>query len=155
MTSIEANTQYLHGGDVLVCSTPTKLTTILGSCISVCLYDPKKRIGGMNHFLFPLPNEGEKENKKTGQFAMNALLVDMKLLGSIPWDLQAKVYGGARLTNGTTSVFSSGKANLEYAQKFLAERDIPIISQDTGGSWGRKIQFDTDSGVVLVNYLKH
>jgi chemotaxis protein CheD len=149
-------TVYLHPGELFTATEPTEVTTILGSCVSVCLWDTRLRIGGINHFLLPTPPGGHVPSIRYGDSAVPALLEELARLGSVRRHLQAKVFGGSTsggfLQPATGS--SLGQRNAELARKLLAEAGIAILAEDLGGPYGRKVRFRTDDGMALVKLLK-
>lgn len=135
---------YLLPGEFHVSGQPTQITTILGSCVSICLWDPKNRIGGMNHYLFPEWHDGEGASTRFGNLATLSLLSSLAELGCEPRSMKAKLFGGAALfTKADRYATSLGAKNVEAAERMMAQADIPIVARDTGGQHGRKIIFDT------------
>lgn len=128
-------------------ATPTQITTILGSCVSICLWDSKNQVGGMNHFLFPEWHKGDGPSTRFGNLATLSLFSSLIDLGCEPRNLKAKLFGGAALfTKPERYATSLGAKNVVVAQRAMARAGIPIIAQDTGGQFGRKIVFDTADG---------
>ncbi len=122
----------------------TVLTTILGSCIAACIWDPKFGLGGMNHFLLP-GNEADIKNRQPGGDAMRFGVHAMELLvngllrrGAQRGRLQAKLFGGARMIKGLTDI---GELNASFAEKFLRAEGIPVVGGSLRGEQGRRIQF--------------
>lgn len=120
------------------------LTTILGSCVAACLYDPAAGVGGMNHFLLPGDQPG-REVLNPGNGAMRYGAYSMELLingllreGAQRSRLKAKLFGGARMLKGLTDV---GDANAAFAERFLREEGIEIVGGSLRGEHGRRIQF--------------
>ncbi|WP_238365935.1 chemotaxis protein CheD [Mesobacterium pallidum] len=127
------------------------LMTILGSCVAVCLHDPDRRIGGLNHFLLPGTDNTDMTNMKYGVNAMELLINSLMKKGASRSGLVAKVFGGARMTPGLTDI---GQTNAEFARGFLEDENIPILGGSTGGVAARKIRFFPEDGRVqqrLVN----
>jgi chemotaxis protein CheD len=148
-------TAYLHPGEMFASAMPTEVTTILGSCVALCLWDSQLRVGGMNHFLLPSPPSGEAPSARYGDTAIPRLVLELEKLGSQRRGLRAKLFGGASVGGG---VRSSGRAhlgerNVELARKLLAELGIPVVAEDLGGTSGRKLRFRTDDGTALVKKL--
>lgn len=145
---------FVLGGQVIVSDEPRVLVTILGSCVSVCLWDRKLMIGGMNHFL--LPETVNDEKSLHGGIASTRLLVESILCqGSNLKNLEAQVFGGANRFFTEESFLNVGKQNVQAAKIILEEKGIPLIHQDTGGEPGRKIYFNTQTGrvtVIKINY---
>lgn len=142
------NQHYLYPGALHVCKEPTLITTVLGSCVSICLWDPILEYGGMNHFMLPFWNGKGLASPKYGNIAVEKLVEKMLYLGSKKVNLKAKVFGGGDVINNDSNMFHIGERNIELAKSMLADYSIPIISSSLGGRNGRKIIFQTDSGVV-------
>lgn len=121
------------------------LTTILGSCVAACIRDPVAGIGGMNHFLLPGGHApgSERAAQRYGVHAME-LLVNALLAGGARRErLEAKLFGGARLTEGLTDI---GSQNADFALRFLAAEGIAHVGGSLRGEHGRKVQFWPASG---------
>lgn len=147
-------THYLYPGTLFASTTPHVVTTVLGSCISICLYDPVVRIGGINHFLLPLWNGEGLPTPKYGNIATDKLIEKMLNLGCRKPNLQAKVFGGGRMWDSNVGLLTVGERNIWLAEKALAEHNIPIIGSDVGGNCGRKVIFETETGKVLMRRNK-
>jgi chemotaxis protein CheD len=145
--------QYLFPATLLASGTGVKIQTILGSCVSVCLYDPLTQIGGMNHFMLPCWNGEGLESPKYGNIAMDMLLAKIIQLGAHRASLQAKVFGGANQYNYTKHTFNIGERNIHLALYTLEEFNIPVVASSVGGVHGRKILFESGSGQVLMKYI--
>lgn len=131
-----------------------QVTTILGSCVSVCLWDPGQRTGGMNHYIFPHWNGEGLASPKYGNVAIVKLIDLMMDLGSKKRHLRAKIFGGASTIMHSRGLLNVGERNIQLSQDVLKEEGIPIISSDVGGRFGRKIIFDTETGSVLVKMIR-
>ena len=143
-------THFLYPGALFVPSEPHLVTTVLGSCVSVCLWDPVLRVGGINHFLLPLWNGEGLATPRYGNIAITRLLERMLALGCARDRLQAKVFGGAAMWKGSQGVLAVGERNRSLAGDLLAQSRIPVVSSDTGGEGGRRIIYDTETGNVLL-----
>src|SRR5690242_14967867 len=86
---------YMHAGQFLIATEPTQITTILGSCVAVCVWDPVARIGGMNHFMLPFDSGTQTATPRYAKHATATLLVDVALAGARLTRLRAKIFGGA------------------------------------------------------------
>src|SRR5262249_23080539 len=125
----------------------TLVTTILGSCISVCLWDRRRRIGGMNHYV--LPNASDpRAGARYGDVAIEALIEGMIDLGCRTEALCAKVYGGAAVLPFDTTGETVGARNLQLGLERLRRHRIPVIARVTGGARGMLITFNTLTGDV-------
>ncbi len=121
------------------------LTTVLGSCIACCMYDPVARVGGMNHFLLaePSPNSGTVVDQNYGIYLMELLINQMMTRGGVKSRMKAHIYGGANMHAGMTRI---GDANAVFATNFLADEKIPLIRKDVGGDTARRVDFDPVMG---------
>ena len=152
-TSIDIH--YLQPTVIFATNKPIIIQTILGSCVSVCLWDKKLRIGGMNHYMLPFWNGVGLATPKFGNIAIEKLIDKMLSLGSNKKDIVAKTFGGGRIIETTKdSNFQIGSQNIIIAEEMLKSEHIPIISENMGGTFGRKIQFYTNTGVVLHKLIK-
>jgi chemotaxis protein CheD len=140
---------YLLPGDLHVTAEPCQLTTILGSCVAVCLWDRQTRIGGMNHFILPAWREGEGPSTRFGDLATVELLRRLMSLGCRQRSVTAKLFGGAALFRPEARYEASlGAKNVETARLLLKNASISVVAEDVGGSNGRKIIFNSDDGSV-------
>jgi chemotaxis protein CheD len=142
---------YLHAGELVVTTRPSALTTVLGSCVSVCLWDPGSGVGGMNHYQLAHHVDRER-SRRFGSVAIPELIESVILAGGRQATLQAKVFGGAAQFGGSTRR-SLGTANAELAAQLLAAAHIPVLGGDVGGQRGRKLIFNTDDGTAWVRQL--
>lgn len=147
--------RFLHLGQIIVDAGGCRLATIVGSCVAVCMWDSRLRVGGMNHFLLPDAPHVEAPVARPfsyGELAMPALVEQLAALGASPRNLTAKLFGGATITR-SAAPGGPGARNGAFARGWLAERGIQVAVQDIGGSRGRKVLFDTGSGDVTVHTL--
>jgi chemotaxis protein CheD len=144
---------YLVPGGLFASEEPTLVTTILGSCVSVCLFDPARRIGGANHFLLPHWVQGPHESNRYGVVAVATLIKKLVAFGSRGPELRAKIFGGARLLGSTSPASDVGSKNAKLAQKLLAEAEVPVVAHDLGGDRSRKLVFRTSDGASWVRRL--
>jgi len=143
-------------GQYHAASGPVGMSTVLGSCISTCLWDPALRIGGMNHFMLP----GDKgtatspvtKSARFGVYAMELVINDMLKLGAERRRLVAKVFGGGRLLRGFGTLDVGGR-NCAFVLEFLKTEGIPVLAQDLLDNYPRKVHFSPESGKVLLKKL--
>ena len=128
------------------------LTTVLGSCVAACIYDPLARVGGMNHFLLPGEESGahSRERERLGVHLMELLVNGLMQLGASRDRMQAKLFGGARVVRGLSDI---GHKNGEFAERFLRYEGIVIVNKDLGGDQGRRIQFWPASGRARRSFI--
>jgi chemotaxis protein CheD len=146
----EENNHFLYPGMIYASPGQCAVTTVLGSCIAVCLWDPIKGAGGMNHYLLPLWNGDGLATPRYGNIAISMLIERLMDLGCAKSNLAAKIFGGANVLGSVSGVLNVGERNIALAETALAENGIRIVSRDTGGFAGRKITFLTGSGDVFV-----
>ncbi len=144
----EAFNYFLHPGYIFVASKPTVISLVLGSCVSVCLYDRRRKTGGMNHFIYPFTADKAKATARYGNVSTLALIQMMLEDGSEHEDIQAQILGGAY--NPEFSAKNIGIENVMIARKVLSRKRISVVSEDTGGWLGRKIVFNTQSNELAI-----
>ncbi len=134
------------------------LSTVLGSCIACCLFDPTLALGGMNHFLLPTPPEGRGEDRdgdrgeaeRYGIYAMEVLVNAMLTRGASRATMRAHLYGGANLHEGMRAI---GSKNAQFARDFLAADRIQLVREDTGGVLARRLELQPASGRVRCRHV--
>lgn len=136
----------LWSGDMLVAQQPVRISTVLGSCVSVCLFDRRQHFGGMNHFLVPRGNATALH----GDWATARLVERMRQLGSRPDDLQAKVFGGGSPLRLENDILAVGAENVQVARTVLEDLGIPIVAQRVGHGAGVRLFFENWTGVVWL-----
>ena len=142
---------YLAPGRLFVSDSPAQVTTILGSCVAVCLWDPEARLGGMNHFLLP---EGVPASPRFGQSAVPLLIQAALDLGARRTRLRAKLFGGACVLEAfRAGSHHLGSRNVEVAREALRAAEIPVFVEDVGGDQGRKVVFDVQTGSAWVRAI--
>lgn len=146
----------IHIGDYYSSRTPVIITTILGPCAAVCLFDTENKIGGMNHILLPgdSPAEIDSGDSRYAINAMELLINQMMKLGANRYKLTAKVFGGASILSTISSEFGMGMRNIEFVVDFLLTEKIPITNYNFGGVDSRRIYYHTDTNVVLLKRIK-
>jgi chemotaxis protein CheD len=151
---MEENVHFLYPAALFASKTPHLVTTILGSCVAVCVYDPVIKVGGINHFMLPLWNGQGLASPKYGNIAIERLLEKMLSLGCSKNNLQAKVFGGGEVIQTSVTQFNIGARNIKLAIEMLDELKIPVIGQSVGGKLGRKILFNTETFEVKQKYIQ-
>jgi chemotaxis protein CheD len=130
------------------------VTTILGSCVAVGLWDPGSGVGGLNHFLLPRWTGGDLESKRFGNVAVRALIREVVAAGGRRRGLQAKLFGGACVLRAfQNGGWHLGRKNVEVARQILLDESIPVAAEDVEGERGRKLIFQTHDGVAWVRSL--
>jgi len=137
---------YVSGDDIV-------LTTVLGSCVSACLYDSGVGVGGMNHFMLPDAGEGvASSSARYGSYAMELLINELLKRGARRKSLEAKVFGGANVLRGFTENHV-GMRNSKFVREYLAAERIRIVAEDLLDTHPRKIFFFPKTARVLVNSM--
>jgi chemotaxis protein CheD len=143
----------VFAGQFLITSVPALLTTVLGSCIAICLWDRENHIGGINHFLLPGTPDDDTGDPTRGLAATHMLVRSMLNRRVKLENLEAKVFGGCNSLYKSSDVFRIGKRNSEIALEVLDHYSIPVVAQHVGGGYGRKIVFNTATGKVRMRLL--
>jgi chemotaxis protein CheD len=141
---------YLHPGRVAAFAGAGRITTVLGSCVAVCLFDARGGLGGMNHFV--LPHQASASLRLAGP-ALDALLAALDGLGAQRPALRAKLFGGAWPLSVYAAEPPLGLLNVRAARAALERQGIPLLEEDVGEIYGRKLVFDTDGGAAVVRRL--
>jgi len=145
---------YVHVGQLFASAEPRVVTTILGSCVSVCLWDPQAGVGGLNHFLLPQAVENGISSARFGNVAIRRLLEEIAGLGAQVARLKAKVFGGASVIDAFQSPQNTlGMQNVALARSVLQDAGIPMVAEDVGGAQGRKLVFQTRDGSAWVRKI--
>jgi chemotaxis protein CheD len=140
-------------GEYFVSNEEIMIMTVLGSCISACIWDGRARAGGMNHFMLP-DGDGGDGGGRYGSYAMELLINQMLKMGARRETMQAKVFGGAQVMAGFTSM-NVGERNTKFVLDYLATERIPVVSQDVLDIHPRKVCFFPVTGKALVKRLAH
>jgi chemotaxis protein CheD len=132
-------------GEYIATDEDVVLSTVLGSCVSVVIYDSTRNMSGINHFMLVegkgMGNLGDVMlYERYGTYAMETLLNEFIRSGSDKKSLQAKVFGGSRiLYRDQENINDIGEKNIIFAMRFLKNEDIPIVASDTGGERPRRL----------------
>lgn len=137
----------------------TRISTLLGSCISITLWHPRKRIGGMCHYMLTERNPHRASAAGAaldGRYASEAFalfLQHVEAAGTHPREYQAKLFGGGNMFDGGVSgKMDIGPRNIEYGRRLLAANNIALMAEHVGGSGRRKLHFELWSGDVLLAF---
>lgn len=143
---------HVNIGQLHACRSGPILKTLLGSCVSACLYDPVVKVAGMNHILLSTKADVQTfdSSARYGIHAMEILINEMLKLGARRSRLQAKAFGGGNVLATTNNENSPGQRNVEFLLEFLRFEKIPLLAYDFGGPWTRVLQFHTETFDVMV-----
>ena len=137
--------------DQQIVVTPDKLVTYaLGSCVGICIYDNKMRVGGLSHILLPeaFKDVGKNDVFKFANTAIETMVHAMERLGCNRFQLSAKIAGGANMF--VTQGKSIGERNVEVVKRELYRLRIRIVAEDIGLNYGRTIEFNSEDGTMIV-----
>ncbi len=157
---LKAWTMKILPGEYYVTREDEAICTVLGSCISACVRDPVKNVGGMNHFMLPEDASSGPNNwldpsiglaTRYGSYAMESLVNDLLKLGALRERLEIKVFGGGRVLSGMTDV---GARNIAFVRGYIEIEGLRIAAQDLGGTQPRKVVYFPASGRVRMRLLR-
>lgn len=145
-------------GDFYVTCADEVLDTVLGSCVSACIRNPRLRIGGMNHFMLPRPSGSGNDTwenvagraTRYGSASMEQLINRILSVGGTRADLEVKIFGGGRVLSSLTDV---GNHNVQFVRDFLKQEGLRVTSEDVGNTCPRHVQYFPMSGRVRVRHL--
>jgi chemotaxis protein CheD len=147
-------------GEYYVTRGEEAVSTVLGSCISACVRDPVRNVGGMNHFMLPEDSSTGPNNwldpavglaTRYGSYAMESLINDLLKLGATRERLEIKVFGGGRVLSGMTDV---GARNIDFVRSYIQLEGYRITAEDLGGTQPRKVVYFPASGRVRMRRLR-
>ncbi len=146
--------------DLKVARHPDVLSTLgLGSCIGICLYDPITKVIGLAHIMLP-SSKTIKNNSNIAKFAdtgLDELINQMTKIGAEKRRLVAKIAGGAQMFafSSNNESMRIGEKNAESVRECLKEYNISILADETGGNFGRTIEFYSENGSLLIKTIGH
>ena len=136
-------------GQAAVAQKPNHLSAVLGSCVGVVLYHPRLQVGALSHVVLPDSNGRSGTAAKFADSAVPHMLALLEKHGAYPSGIVAKITGGSCMF-GNGGPLQIGEANIKATTTALEAAGIKIIGRDLGGSCGRRINFDADTGRVTV-----
>ncbi len=137
-------------GEYFVSDENIIITTVLGSCIAVCLWDEQRKISGMNHFM--LPGTQDDISGRYGSYAMELLINAMMKKGAMRSRLQAKIFGGGKVVDSLNRL-NIGEKNTQFAIDYLKTEHIPIVTRDVLGPYPRRVVMLANTGKVMVKRM--
>jgi len=146
-------TAKLLPGEFYVTQQKEMITTVLGSCVSACIYDYTAGIGGMNHFMLPGGEGGNQsdDSARYGLFAMESLINEVLKCGCKKSNLRVKLFGGGQIIKNMSDI---GRKNIHFAKTFIYAEGLHLDSSDLGLIYPRKVNFFPHTGKVMVKRLK-
>lgn len=149
---------FLHPGDFCFTEGNTHIHTLLGSCISITLWHPRYRLGGMCHFTLPrYPGSRTEDHGLDGRYAddvMEMFRHEVSKHGTVLTDYEAKIFGGGNMMRerGQNIEDSIGTKNATAAMNLLMQEQVPIMVAHVGEFGHRRLVFDVNSGDVWVRH---
>jgi chemotaxis protein CheD len=149
---INATMVWVSQGDYYISQNPREvITTVLGSCIAVCVRDPDLKLGGMNHFLLPKGDESRGRNAtddlRYGSYSIERLINSIMAHGGRRDRLEIKIFGGATISSDYSRI---GGMNADFVETYLAREGMPVAASDLRGSLPRRVIFYPTTGKALV-----
>lgn len=150
----------IQPGEFYITNSNEAITTVLGSCISACIRDPQRGVGGMNHFMLPEDTTDGKSSwlndstglaTRYGSFAMETLINALLKMGARRERLEVKLFGGGHVLNAAIAV---GDRNIQFARHWLQTEGLPIVAEDVGGNTPRRVVYFPADGKVKVKHLR-
>ena len=141
--------KHVGMGQIALGCGPTHLTAVLGSCVAIAMHSPKHEVGILAHVILP---QSSGRNSPPGKFADTAIpeMLHMMENAGVPHGaIVARVAGGANIF-GRTGLLQIGNTNIEAVTRLLDEAGISIKAQDVGGSKGRRVSLDCQSGSLTI-----
>jgi chemotaxis protein CheD len=141
--------------DMGVAESPNTLRTILGSCVGICIYDPKAKIGGLSHIMLPSSKKPSNNLKKYADTAIPLMIDEMIKLGADSARMVAKLAGGATMFKHSENSLMGdiGKNNIVSVREILGSLKIPVLTEDVGGDYGRTIDFYLETGELKIKTI--
>ncbi len=153
----EAYVAKILPGEYYVTRSDEVIVTVLGSCVSACVRDPRMGVGGMNHFMLPIQNSGKDrgtiidESTRYGNFAMEHMINTILKNGGRRGYLEAKIFGGGKILAHMTDV---GNRNIEFIHDYILTEGIELLSEDVGDIYPRKVMYFPVTGKARVKRLR-
>jgi chemotaxis protein CheD len=141
----------LMPGDVAIGNAGDQLKTLLGSCVSVILTDPRRTIGAMCHIVHVgVPNAENRHNTAYGVSAMHEMFAHLRAKGVNPVMCEAYVYGGGNMFPQLFRDKHVGASNVDWALDYLDHHQISVLDQSLGGNGYRKVSWTIGTTEPLV-----
>ncbi len=130
-------------------------STVLGSCIAVCMRDPRIGVGGINHFVLPSPSTSERIDEnlslRYGAYSIERLINALISRGGNRLRLETKVFGGANVLSFASGI---GSRNSDFVERYLAEEGLPIAAKSLRGTRPRRLLYSPSTGQAWIKYLE-
>ncbi|HPC93571.1 MAG TPA: chemotaxis protein CheD [Sedimentisphaerales bacterium] len=145
--------KFLRPGQFYASRRPVMTETLVGSCVTVCLYNTEGGFGAMNHFLRDRPrNESDPEVGTYGTTATRKIVNAMLKIDPEPRHYEASIFGGAAVLKSPNTDGSIGDGNVAAALEVLKAAGIRVVRQEVGGTRGRRVRFNTHTGQIECRF---
>lgn len=146
---------FVSEGDFYVSTSPYEvLSTVLGSCIAVCIWDPIAGCGGMNHFLLPTqtsPSDGLPSSElRFGSYSIERLVNALIARGAVRERLEVKIFGGANIADTQSNY---GHANADFVEQYLKRERLTVVASSLRGTNARRVRYHAASGRARVSMI--
>lgn len=142
----------VKAGDYYITSQDEMICTVLGSCVAVCIRDPKIGVGGINHFILPDANcDILSASNRYGVFAMEQLINGIIKYGGLRDNFEIKLVGGGHIMGGTNKI---GQRNIDFIKHFLDVEGFKAVAEDIGGNQGRRVMYNITQGKLFVQKME-
>lgn len=157
---------WLDPGEIFIGTQPTEVHTLLGSCVSVTLFNPRTRVGAICHGRLPsrdcsFPFCGMKICQNMGDYvecSLRFMLAYFDQQDSLRRELEVKLFGGAKMFDLLPMGMHEdplGKRNVDAAMEVIRRERLHLLTSDVGGVMGRTLVFDTSNGEVLLKRTRN
>jgi chemotaxis protein CheD len=145
---------YLSPGDFCFGDGRLRITTLLGSCVSIILWHPLLKHGGMCHYM--LPTRGGHQGKPDGKYgdeAVEMFLHELQRRRTVPQEYEVRIYGGGNMFGTVPTCMDVGRRNIEIGRKLLDQHGFHVVYGHVGDFGHRKVEFDVWSGEVRLTHV--
>lgn len=159
---MELVSHRLKPSELVICRDAREITTVLGSCVAITMFNSRLGLAAMCHAMLPCPATDKRSgNTLSTPFkylseALPAMMVAFHRAGVSPSEIEVKMFGGGQVLGRrleASNPQSIGPANIRMARELLQELQLTVKAANVGGNRGRKIVFNTETGEVFHKYL--
>lgn len=141
-------------GDWAVGALGDQFRTLLGSCISVVLTDPRRTVGAMCHIVHAgAPPDDDPDNTAYGLAAMEAMFTGLQRMGIQPQLCEAWIYGGGNMFPELFGHLHVGASNADWVRAFLQRQGITVLDEQVGGNGYRKVSWSVGAHMPQVEFI--
>lgn len=150
---MEPKRVFLLPGEYCVTKSPTLISTLLGSCVSVSLYNKKLKLGGMNHYMLQKSPDPASNSPKYGDYSNEMMIKFMKKVDPNPANIEAMLFGGGHVVGHLHSGNGIANGNIQIAREILKKYNIRIVKEDIGGNNGRKLYYQSWDNQIKIDKI--